>query len=112
MAQFEPYKKDIAALGTLVFVAAERRGRRYKNAVTHFQKHRSSFAYLLDEDRKVTKAYGVHERLTLESINIAKPATFIVAQDGRLAWLHLGTRTERASVTEILEEFKRAAQKR
>jgi len=112
MAQFEPYKNEIATLGTLVFVAAERRGRKFRNAVAHFRKHRSSFAYLLDEDRKVTKAYGVYERLTLESINIAKPATFIVAQDGRLRWLHLGTRTERASVPEVLEEFKGAAQGR
>ena len=112
MAQFEPYKNEIAALGTLVFVAAEKRGRKYKNALEHFQKHRCSFPYLLDEDRAVTKAYGVHERLSLDAINIAKPATFIVAQDGRLAWVHLGTRTERASVPEVLAEFKKAARER
>lgn len=110
MAQFEPYKNEIAAVGTLVFIAAERRGRKYKSALAYFQKHRCSYAYLLDEDRKVTKAYGVHERLTLESINIAKPATFIVAADGRLAWLHLGTRTERAPVSEVLDEFRRSGQ--
>jgi peroxiredoxin len=77
MAQFEPLKGEIDKLGALLYVAAEKR-----TGVFHpekfFTEHQVSFPFLLDEDRAVTKSYGVYHRIGLDAFNIARPATFVV----------------------------------
>jgi len=77
MAQFEPLQAEIDNLGALLFVAAEKR-----TGVFHpekfFAEHQVSFPFLLDEDRAVTKSFGVYHRIGLDAFNIARPATFVV----------------------------------
>jgi peroxiredoxin len=72
--------------------------------------HPVSFPFLLDEDRSVTKKYGVYHLLGIDAINIARPATFVIGQDGIIRYLHVGSsQTDRAPTEEVLKALKQAA---
>jgi len=91
MAQFEPLAADFRQKNAEVaFIAAEKRGGMFKPE-KFFEQNPSSFPFLLDEDRSVTKAYGIYQRLRLDAINIARPATFLVTPDGVLRWIYIGS---------------------
>lgn len=105
MAQFESSKDQFKQAGiSLVFIAAEKRLGIFKPE-KFFAKHPSSFPFLLDEDRSVTKAWGVYQRLRTDAINIARPATFVVDSAGILRWIYVGTnQLDRAPVDTVLKE--------
>jgi len=44
------------------------------------------FPILLDTDRRVTKAYGIYHLVGMDAFRIARPAAFVVAPDGRIAF--------------------------
>jgi peroxiredoxin len=48
------------------------------------------FDILIDETREMAKAYGVWHRLGLDAINIARPALFLIEQDGRISYSYIG----------------------
>ncbi len=90
MAQVELVKAELAALeASLVFVAAEKRSGMF-HPEKYFAEHPISFPFLLDEDRSVTKAYGVHHAIGLDALNIAHPATFVVGRDGNIRMIYMG----------------------
>ena len=61
------------------------------------------FPVLADENRTVVKAYGVYVRANLESINIARPANFVLDGGGVIRYMHIASvQTEYASFDEIL----------
>jgi len=103
MAQFEPLQTEIEQLGaSLFFVAAEKREGMFKPK-RFFGKHPVAFPFLLDEDRSVTKAYGVYNRLSLEAIDIAKPATFVVDRNGIVRFIYVGkNQLDRASLEQVM----------
>jgi peroxiredoxin len=109
MAQFESYKEQIERAGTLVFIAAEKHDRAYKNPLQHFRENPVSFLYLLDEDRSVTRKYGIYTWFDLQSINIAKPATFIVGRQGMITFAYIGGRTDRAPLEQVIAAFEETA---
>ena len=47
------------------------------------------FYILIDEDRSVTKAYGVWHKVGIDAWNISRPALFVVSKEGivRAAWV-------------------------
>ena|ERR1700722_7814634 len=78
MAQFESRRNEIEAAGAQVaFIAAEKRDGLWKPG-KFFVKHPVSSVFLLDEDRVVTKAYGLHHALATDAFNIAHPATLVI----------------------------------
>ena len=82
MAQFESLKAEVDASGAQVaFIAAEKRDGVWKPG-KYLEKHPVSWPFLLDEDRTVIKAYGLHNPLALDAFNIAHPATLIVDRAG------------------------------
>jgi peroxiredoxin len=86
----------------LVYVAAEKRNGMFKPE-EFLQKNPTSFPFLLDEDRSVTKSYGVYNRLSFEAINIARPATFVVAHEGVIRFIHVGSiQTDMADVQQVV----------
>ncbi len=108
MAQFEPFKDRIKQAGSLVFIAAETRHGLFKPE-KFLVEHPTSFPFLLDEDRSVTKAYGIYQRLGLDAINIARPSTFVVDETGIIRYLHVGaTQTDRAPVEEVIAALEHA----
>jgi peroxiredoxin len=110
MAQFEPLKKQIEeANSNLVFIAAEKREGFFK-PTKHLRKHPASFPFLLDEDRKVTKAYGLYHRLGHDAYNIAHPATLVLDRNGTVRYIFRGeTQTERAPLGDVLNAVQKYA---
>ena len=90
MAQFEPRKREIEQAGTqVIFIAAEKREGMWK-PVEFLRKHPVEFPFLLDEDRSVTKAYGIYHRIGMDAINIAHPATVVVDRGGTVRFIYRG----------------------
>ena len=107
MAQVEPVKEELAALGaSLIYVAAEKRAGMFRPE-KYFAEHRISFPFLLDEDRRVTKAYGVHHAVGLDALNIAHPATFVIGNNGNIRMIYVGIdQRDRMPVQAILEVLR------
>ena len=108
MAQYESYKEEIEGPGSLVYVAAEKRGGIFKPE-KFLEKQPTSFPFLLDEDRKVTKSYGIYVAMNIESINIARPACFVLDRNGLIKYLYLGSNQfDRAPMDQVMQAFKSA----
>lgn len=105
MAQFESFKQQFAAAGiAVIFIAAEKRLGIFKPE-KFFARRPSSFPFLLDEDRSVTKAWGLYQRLRTDAINIARPATFVVDSSGNVRWIYVGAnQLDRAPIETVLKE--------
>jgi peroxiredoxin len=103
MAQFEPYQDEIKQAGAqLVYIAAEKAQGMFKPA-KQLAAHPISFPFLLDEDRAVTKAYGLYHRLGRDAINIAHPASLVVDRGGTVRYIYRGdSQTDRAPLEQIL----------
>ena len=113
MAQFESLKDEFAGRRVSVaFIAAEKRGGMFKPE-KYFEQHPISFTFLLDEDRSVTKAYGVYHRIGKDAFNIAHPATFVVDRGGvaRLAYVGIDQR-DRAPIEAVLQVLRGLANAR
>lgn len=104
MAQLEPIKSDLERAGTqLVFIAAEKRDGMFKPA-KFLEKHPVTFPFLLDEDRTVTKAYGLYHWLATDAINIAHPATLVIDSSGMVRSIYRGdSQTDRAPLEQVME---------
>lgn len=107
MAQVEPVKQELAALGaSLAYIAAEKRSGIF-HPEKHFAGHPISFPFLLDEDRRVTKAYGVYHAIGRDAFNIAHPATFIMGRDGMIRMIYVGLdQHDRMPVPAIMEVLR------
>jgi peroxiredoxin len=108
MTQFESRKPEIEATGArLVFIAAEKRDGVWKPG-RFLEKHPISSVFLLDEDRAVTKAYGLHHALGTDALNIAHPATVVIGRDekdrgGVVRYIYRGSnQLDRAPLDEVL----------
>ena len=103
MTQFESRRKEIEAAGAqLVFVAAEKRDGVWRPG-KFLEKHPIASVFLLDEDRTVTKAYGLHHVFGTDAINIAHPATLVIDRGGRVRYIYRGdNQLDRAPLDEIL----------
>ena len=72
-------------------------------------KHPITFPFLLDEDRAITKAYGLYHRFGKDAINIAHPATLIVGRDRKLNYIYRGdNQNDRAPVEQVLQALHKA----
>jgi len=107
MAQFESHKREIDASGVqLAFVAAEKRDGLWKPG-KFLEKKPISWPFLLDEDRAVTKVYGLHHAFGTDALNIAHPATFVIDRGRVVRYIYRGEgQLDRAPMDEVL----RAAQ--
>jgi peroxiredoxin len=108
MAQFEPLKKEIEQAGAqLVFIAAEKRRGIFRPA-KYLAEHPTSFPLLLDENRSVTKAYGLYHRLGTDAINIAHPATLVIDRAGMVQFIYRGKdQQDRIPVAAVMEVIKK-----
>ena len=107
MAQLEPIKQELEVLGTsLVYIAAEKRQGMFRPE-KYFAAHSISFPFLLDEDRRVTKAYGVYHAIGTDALNIAHPATFVIDREGKIRLIYVGIdQRDRMPVEAILEVLR------
>jgi peroxiredoxin len=109
MAQLEPLKSAIETLGaSLIYIAAEKREGIWKPA-KYLGEQPVSFPFLLDEDRSVTKAYGLYHAFGKDAFRIAHPATLIVDRSGMMQYIYRGeNQTDRAPMGEVLAELRKA----
>jgi peroxiredoxin len=107
MAQFESRVAEIEAAGAeLAFIAAEKRDGVWKPG-KFLEKHPIASVFLLDEDRVVTKAYGLHHALATDALNIAHPATLVIDQGGILRYIYRGSnQLDRAPLDVVLKALQ------
>ena len=110
MAQLEPMKNEIEQAGAeLVYIAAEKSTGVWK-PTKFLQSHPVSYPFLLDEDRLVAKAYGLYHGLGIDAINIAHPASLLIARDRKVEYIYRGNnQTDRAPFHQVLEAVKRVS---
>ena len=103
MTQFESRRREIeAARAQLAFIAAEKRDGVWKPG-RFLEKHPIASVFLLDEDRAVTKAYGLHHALATDAINIAHPATLVIDHGGLVRYIYRGeNQLDRAPLDEVI----------
>jgi peroxiredoxin len=66
------------------------------------------FPILLDADRAVCRAYGVHRWITWSGpVNVARPSAFLVDRTGIIRTVFLGGRNTRPKTDVLLEEIAR-----
>jgi peroxiredoxin len=104
MAQFESLQDRISGAGaTVLYVAAEKREGVFKPA-KFMAGHPVSFPFLLDEDRKVTKMYGLYHRIGMDAFNIAHPATLVVDRGGVIRFIYRGdSQADRAPLQQVYD---------
>ncbi len=111
MTQLESRNEEIEAAGAgLAFIAAEKRDGVWRPG-KFLEKHPIASVFLLDEDRAVTKAYGLHHAFGKDAINIAHPATLIIVRDGDrggiVRYIYRGdNQLDRAPLEHILEALQ------
>ena len=112
MTQFESRKPEIEAAGAqLVFIAAEKRDGVWKPG-RFLEKHPISSVFLLDEDRAVTKAYGLHHAFGTDALDIAHPATVVIDRSnndhgGLVRYIYRGAnQLDRAPLDDVLLVLK------
>ncbi|MBV9573412.1 MAG: redoxin family protein [Acidobacteriales bacterium] len=108
MAQFELVKDEIKDSGAnLAFIAAQKREGVW-NPGNALKKQPTSFPFLLDENRAVTKAYGLYHALGVDAINIAHPATLVIDSHGVVRSIYRGsTQLDRVPVEVTLNEVRK-----
>ncbi|MBI3645450.1 MAG: redoxin family protein [Acidobacteriales bacterium] len=107
MAQLESQKREIDAAGArLAYIAAEKRDGVW-NPGTFLAKHPISFPFLLDEDRAVTKEYGLHHAIGTDALNIAHPATLVIDRSATVRWIYRGdNQHDRAPLDNVLDAVR------
>jgi peroxiredoxin len=103
MTQLESQKEELAAAGAqLAFLAAQKRGGMFKPE-KFLDKDPIASVFLLDEDRAVTKAYGLYHALGVDAIRIAHPATLVIDRTGVVRYIYRGdNQLDRAPLDEVL----------
>jgi peroxiredoxin len=104
MTQLESRIEEIKAMGSqLAFIAAEKRQGVWKPG-RFLEKHPIASAFLLDEDRTVSRAYGLHHAFGSDAINIAHPATLVIDRDRSVRYIYRGdNQHDRAPIDEVIE---------
>lgn len=107
-AQVESIKDEIAQSGAeLAYIAAEKRDGFFKPA-KFLEKHPISFPFLLDEDRVVTKSYGLYHLIGMDALNIAHPATLLIDRERSVRYIYRGdNQHDRAPLPDILAAVKK-----
>lgn len=92
-----------------MYIAAEK-ARGVWNPAKFLQSHPVSFPFLLDEDRSVTKAYGLYRRLGMDAIHIAHPATLVIDRDRKVRYVYRGDdQTDRAPFSQVTEAARKSS---
>lgn len=108
MAQFESLKDQISNAGAnLLYIAAEKRDGFFKPQ-KYLREHPVSFPFLLDEDRRVSKSYGLYHRIGMDAFNIAHPATLVLDGEGVIRFIYRGVnQADRAPLEQVLDVLRK-----
>ena len=91
----------------MAFVAAEKRQGMWKPG-RFLEKHPIASPFLLDEDRAMTKAYGLHHAFGTDAIDIAHPATLVIDRQKRVRYIYRGgNQNDRAPLDQVLGSLQK-----
>ena len=91
----------------MLYIAAEKREGFFKPG-EYLQQHPVSFPFLLDEDRKVTRTYGLYHRIGMDAFNIAHPATLVLDRGGEIRFIYRGDgQADRAPLEQVLDALRK-----
>src|SRR6516225_9562059 len=112
MTQVESLKQEIAQTGAeIAYIAAEKKDGVFKPA-KFLEKNPISYPFLLDEDRAVTKAYGLYHRFGLDALNIAHPATLVIDRDRTIRYVYRGeNQHDRAPFEAVMDAVTKTGSK-
>jgi peroxiredoxin len=108
MARVESIKNEIEqAKAELAYVAAEKRDGVFKPA-KFLEKNPVSFPFMLDEDRSVTKSYGLYHRFGMDALNIAHPATLVIDPERNVRFIYRGdNQSDRAPLEQVMSTVRK-----
>jgi peroxiredoxin len=90
----------------VAFIAAQKIDGLFKGK-QYVQKHAYPIPILFDETRTVTRAYGVYQAIGIDTINLARRATFVIDADGRISWIGVSPHQREApTIQEILSAIE------
>ena len=90
----------------LVYIAAQKSDGPWKPA-NYLGEHPTLFPFLLDEDRAVTKAYGLYHAFGHDAFRVAHPATLVIDQAGIVRYIYRGdNQLDRSPVEEVLAALR------
>ena len=108
MAQLEPLKDELLQAGASLFYLAAEKRRGIFRPEKFFQQHPTCFPFLLDEDRGVTRAYGIYHLIGTDALNISRPATFVIERTGIIQFLFVGAKQQdRAPIADVMEAVRK-----
>ncbi len=103
----ESQAEEFRRLGARLLIVAAQKRDGVLGGGKFAERSRFSFPLLFDEDRKVTKAYGVYHLIGKDAFNIARPSTFIINRSGTIRFVHVAShQKERPSAEELIEKLK------
>ncbi len=103
----EPQRSEITRVGDLVYIAAEKKDGIWKPA-EYLANNPISYPFLLDEDRSVTKAYGLFHALGTDAFRIAHPASLVVDRGGMVRYIYRGDdQVDRAPFEQVLNAIEK-----
>lgn len=88
MRQIADRLPDLQRRGAKVVAVVAQQPRR---AATDLRSDPYPFPVLADASRTVVKEYGVYVRANFESVNIARPATFVLDSAGVIRFMHIAS---------------------
>lgn len=80
---YPEFEKRNARAAVILAESVERMG-------SYLDKHPLPFPVLSDVRRTASRDYGVYVRVNFESVNIARPASFILDAGGVIRFIHVG----------------------
>jgi peroxiredoxin Q/BCP len=73
---------------------------------SYLRKNPTPFPLVADTDRSLSRAWGVYHPLGLDAFRTARPASFVVGPDGKLAFVFVsGSQFRHVEVDELLREL-------
>ena len=71
----------------------------FAGSAKFLEKNPGSFPFILDEDRSVTKSYGLYHRFGMDALNIAHPAMLVIDPERNVRFIYRGdNQSDRAPV--------------
>lgn len=90
-----------------MYIAPEKSAGVWKPA-KFLRSHPVAYPFLLDEDRAVTKAYGLYHQLGMDAIHIAHPATLVIDRHRKVEYIYRGdSQVDRAPFDQVMEAVRK-----
>lgn len=78
-------------------------GQKQESVKKWLKDHPMPFPFLIDEDRKVIKAFDVYHPFGIDALNIAHPSMFLISADQKVVYAYIGKNQRDRPTNELTE---------